>query len=1429
MAYKNHKEDKYYCKGAGIRLQEGACGESIGGADTLEWAGEALNEDIWDDEDEEERAAVSQSDEEIVKTAAAHTEERIRRMNGKVLGLVPGLFGSGALKDGAAVVERILNSAGPSVSAFSPADKALDLFVSSVPGCLDRCNEDMTRDRAVQLLEGGLCGDSRVVVAVDGDGGDGGGTFVMSPVPLNLVEDQRGGDLKGVAGDAVRWLEWVSGVRAKHAGSRARCWMQRYGVPYPLCWQSVLMLDLDVPVSERDTGGFSADTGAVMQDVGGWWSLRGVVYSIVRTLLDAEALQAGGVPREIRVDLATNKTYFKDNRDDLIQTANQGSVIGYSRDCVITDAEKVTEEARVRMGLEDTNRLTGVLATPLRVVGCSDRSLAKAVVPAIKYGMAAAVQSFLDCAGAAVLDAVTGAFRERYGYSMLSFGPEEIRCIRYRVALDGVDAAGWKAQMDSEAAAFNGTDVAVVEKCVTDPPGYSLPMRKYKVKLLQTGMLYDAYMSNGGGTGGKGKKRLAESSLEEMAERLYEDIWDDEEEVENTVQSDDEIIQDARKNITERHVKDTDSDIILLVEMLNGGTAAGLEGYKNNKAVILSSAASAAPEIRVTLFSEDRGTDNVFQRDGLCYVDSARRLNKGTCRALLDAGLCRGDSVVVWEERNLMHLVMAPLPVQLVEDQDGGGGLAAMAADGVRWLSEANSLIAEEKIRRTILGKGVQREGVPYCSTGWMPALCCDIQNTFADINPDDIISGQPLKQKVILAAGDAWTWWPVQEIACRVLHALTKMEAADPVLTGGMIEVELASDDERFYSGISGMPSHVSAAMNFCNSALNDTEETLGRMRELFGSAVMDNACAALVGRISVRDRRNINRLTELLAAAAKYGIVSATETALNAMMPAVLSDILKLFEDTYGHPLLNAGRDALENVRYKVILDGKDTAGWKGEMMSAVDTFNGEGIEITDYDVYDKSGTPIRKYTARAVPLEALYDAYMSGDPGKKDDNDKRTVESAAGAGGNILYDIADRLYEDIWDDEEEEEAAAENTAAADDETYSRETLKGSGELGRKTRHRMLEQYSKEMDASCGFYQNDENAVLTGVIDRCPYSVTASDKYNFFVQAQRKDSGTISFDGPDEGLIIQNNESHGIKNFKMMPSVILSEITDETDNVRKKSVVYNDAFYTIMPCTVMIAAFPEKCANNEFTKYARIHSEIDEYFDIPIVIPPACGIYPRTGCGLFSDAPANSTEHYGTSFHNILREILLQAAMQDGKFCLDYIVPDWQMKFFSRSSYRNFNILTEYTGSIIWCDNAFRRKYRLNTDSGSIRLKDYLTGARQNLRAMRLLSSLMLYDIAVYMNRFADTVSDVLNTLADGNEDNLYYLNSLVGGTSVSGSFTVNSKTLDQCAADRDAALAEIRNNGLNLLINMDGQGTGPMHSKIYRFTAEPITVDR
>lgn len=1431
MAYKNHKEDKY-CKDAGICLQEGACGEGIGGADMLEWAGEALNEDIWDDEEEEERAAVSQSDEEIMKTAATHTEERIRRMNAKVLGLVPGLFGSGALKDGATVVERILSSAGPSVSAFSPADKALDLFVSSVPGCLNRYNEDMTRDRAVQLLEGGLCGDSRVVVAVDGDGGDGGGTFVMSPVPLNLVEDQRGGDLKGVADDAVRWLEWVSGIRARHAGSRARCWMQRYGVPYPLCWQSALMLDLDVPVSEKDTGGFSADTGAVMQDAGGWWSLRGVVYSILKTLLDAEAVQAGGAPREILVDLAANSTYFKDNRADLIQTANQGSVVGYFRDCVITDAEKVTQEARVRMGLEDADRLTGVLATPLRVVGCSDSALAKVVAPAIKYGMAAAVQSFLDCAGAAVLDAVTGAFRERYGYSMLSIGPEEIRGIRYRVTLDGVDAAGWKAQADSEAAAFNGTDVAVVEKCITDPPGYSLPMRKYKVKLLQTGMLYDAYMSNGGATRGKGKKSLAESSLEYMADRLYEDIWDDEEEEENTVQSDDEIIQDARRNITERHVKDADSDITLLVQMLNSisitSYASDVYEYEINSAVVLSSAASAAPGIRVTRFSEDRGTGDVFQKDGLYYVDSARRLNRDTCGALLDAGLCRGNSVVVWEQgsnRNLM--VMAPLPVQLVEDQDGGGSLTGMAADGVQWLSETNSLIAEGKIRRVILGRGVQREGVPYCTTGWMSALFCNIQND-SDINPDDIISGQPLKQKAFVAGGDAWSWWSVQRIACWVLHALAKMEAADPVLTGGMIKVELASDDEYFYSRIPGMPSHSSAVMNFCNNALNDTEETLHRMRELFGSAVRDDACAALVGRISMWDRRSRDKAAGLLVPAAKYGIVSAAEAALNAMMPAVLSDILKLFEDTYGYPLLNAGRAALENMRYKVILDGKDTAGWKDEMMSAVDAFNTEGIEITEYDVYDKSGTAIRKYTARAVPLEALYDAYMSGEPGKK--RGKRTVESAAGAGGNILYDIADRLYEDIWDDEEEEEAAAENTAAADDETYSRETLKGSGELGRKTLHRMLREYSKEIDASCGFYHNDENAVLTGVVGRCPYYETASYKNNFFVQAQRKDSGTISFDSRAEGLIIQNDESHEIKEFKMMPSVILSEITDETDTVRKKSVVYNDAFYAIMPCTVMIATFPEKCANNEFTKCARIHPEIDEYFDLPTVVPPACGIYPSTGCGLFSDAPANSTEHYGASFHNILREILLQAAMQDGKFCLDYIVPDWQMKFFSSGgSYRGFNILTEYTGSIIWCDTAFCRKYRLNTDSGSIRLKEYLTGARQNLKAMHLLSSLLLYDIAVYMNRFADTVSDVLNTLADGNEDNLYYINSLVGGASVSGSFTVNGKTLDQCVADRDATLAEIRNNGLNLLINMDGQGTGPMHSKIYRFTAEPITADR
>ena len=1435
MAYKNHKEDnvEIICS-RGACLQEGACGMGIEGADDLEWASGALNEDIWDDEEEEERAAVSQSDEEIMKSAAARTEERIRKMNSKVLGLVPGLFGSGALKDGAAVVRGILNSAGSSVSVFSSADESVDIFASSVPGCLNRCNEDITKERAVHLMEGGLCRDSRIVVAdYDTDWNGDGGAWVMSPVPLNFAEDDRGGDLKGIADDAVRWLKWVSRARARHGGRNTRCWMQRRGVPYPLCWQVALMLDLDAPVSDGDTGGFSGDTGAVVQDEGGWWSLRGIVYSIVRTLLDAEAAQTGGVPREIRVDLAPNKTYFNNNPRDLIQTANQGGVIAYFRECIITDAEKATEEARERMGLKDTDRMPGVLSIPARLAVCSDVSLAKVITPAIKYGMAGAIQSFLDSAGAAVLDAVLGAFRERYGYSMLSIDPEEIRGIKYRVILDGMDAAGWKAQMDSETGVFNRSAVTVIERCISDGPGYSVPSRRYKVKLLQTEMLYDAYISNGGGTsgaGGRGKKRLAESSLEDMADRLYEDIWDDEEEEENTVQTDDEIMHDARKNITERHIKDTDSDITLLVQMLNNNTVDGIERYMNNKAIILSSAASAAPEVRVTLFSEDSGTENVFQQDGLYYVDSARRLNKDTCGALLDAGLCRGDSVVVWVQKYnamLTHLVMAPLPVQLVEDQDGGGSLPGMAADGVRWLSEANSLIAEEKIRRTILGKSVQRDGVPYCSAGWMSALCCDIQNDFTDINPDDIISGQPLKQKVILA-GDVYSWWSLQGIACRVLHALTKMEVADPVLTGGMIKVELASDGERFYSGISGMPSHTFAAMNFCNNTLNDTEETLHRMRELFGSAVKDNACAALVGRIPVTDQRNINRLTGLLAAAAKYGIVSATETALNAIMPAVLSDILKLFEDTYGYPLLNAGQDALENMRYNVILDDKDIAGWKNELMAAIDAFNTEGIEITEYDAYDRSGTTIRKYTARAVPMEALYDAYMSGNPGKKDG--KRTVESAAGAGGNILYDMADRLYEDIWDDEEEEETAAENTAAADDETYSRETLKGSGELGRKTLHRMLGQYSKEIDASCGFYQNDENTVLTCVVSRCPYYVTASYKNNFFLEAQRKDSGTISFDGLAEDLIIQNDESHGIKEFKMMPSVILSEITDKTDNVRKKSVVYNDAFYSIMPCTVMIATSPEECAKNEFTKCARIHPEIDEYFDLPTVVPPACGIYPTTGCVLFSDAPANSTEHYGASFHNILREILLQAAMQDGKFCLDYIVPDWQMKFFSsRGSYRNFNLLTEYTSSIIWCDNAFRRKYRLNTDSGSIRLKDYLTGARQNLRAMRLLSSLMLYDIAVYMNRFADTVSDVLNSLAGGNEDNLYYINSLVGGASVSGSFTVNGKILDQCAADRDAALAEIRKNGLSLLINIDEQGTGAAHNKVYRFTAEPITADR
>ena len=1421
--------DAYMSKGGSA----GGKGKKRLAESSLEDMAERLYEDIWNDEEEEERAAVSQSDEEIMKSAAAHTEERIRRMNGKVLGLVPGLFGSGSLKDGAAVVKGILNSAGSSVSVFSSADESVDIFASSVLGCLNRYNEDITKERAVHLMEGGLCRDSRIVVAdYDTDWNGDGGAWVMSPVPLNFAEDDRGGDLKGIADDAVRWLKWLSGARARHGGSSTRCWMQRHGVPYPLCWQFALKLDLDVPVSDGDTGGFSGDTGAVVQDEGGWWSLRGIVYSIVRTLLDAEAAQAGGAPREIRVDLAPNRTYFNNNPHDLIQTANQGSVLAYFRDCIITDAEKVTEEAREQMGLKDTDRTIGVLSVPARLAVCSDVSLAKVITPAIKYGMAGAVQSFLDSAGAAVLDAVMGAFRERYGYSMLSIDPEEIRGIKYRVILDGMDAAGWKAQMDSETGVFNRSAVTVIERCISDGPGYSVPSRRYKVKLLQTEMLYDAYMSNGGGAGGKGKKRLAESSLEDMADRLYEDIWDDEEEEENTVQTDSEIIQDARRNIAERHVKDADCDIALLVQMLNNNsiTTGATDVYEINRTVVLSSAVSAAPGIHVALFSGDSGTADVFQRDGLYYVDSTRRLSKDTCGALLDAGRCRGDSVVVWEQgsnRNLM--VMAPLPVQLVEDQDGGGSLPGMAADGVRWLSEANSLIAEGKIRRVILGRGAQRGGVPYCTTGWMSALFCNIQND-SDINPDDIISGQPLKQTAFVAGGDAWSWWSVQRIACRVLHALAKMEAAEPVLTGGTIKVELASDDEYFYSSIPGMPSHVYVAMNFCNNALNDTEETLQRMRELFGSDLRYDACAGLVGRMPTRDRRSRDKAAGLLVPAAKYGLVSAAEAALNAMMPAVLSDILKLFEDTYGYPLLNAGQDALESIRYSVILDGKDTAGWKDEMMSAIDAFNSEGIEITEYDVYDKSSTAIRKYTARAVPLEALYDAYISEEPGQKDDNSKMTVESAAGPGGNILYDMADRLYEDIWDDEEEEEAAAENTAAADDETYSKEALKGSGELGRKTRHRMLGQYSKEIDTSCGFYQNDENAVLTGVVDRCPYSVTASDKYNFFVHAQRMDSGTIIFDGRAGDLIIHNNESYGIKKFKMTPSVILSEITDETDNVRKKRVVYNDAFYSIMPCTVMIATSPEECAKNEFTKCARIHPEIDEYFDLPTVVPPACGIYPTTGCVLFSDAPVNSTEHYGASFHNILREILLQAAMQDGKFCLDYIVPDWQMKFFSsRGSYRNFNLLTEYTSSIIWCDNAFRRKYRLNTDSGSIRLKDYLTGARQNLRAMRLLSSLMLYDIAVYMNRFADTVSDVLNSLADGNEDNLYYINSLVGGTIVSGSFTVNGKTLDQCAADRDAALAEIRKNGLSLLINISEQGTGAMHSKVYRFTAEPITANR
>lgn len=1944
MAYKNHRDDKY-CKGAGVRLQEGACGRGIGGADSLEWASGALNEDIWDDEEEEENAL--QDDGEIVRSSQEQVSKRnLKRGQEDICGLADVMggeqnpVGGRYAKNFVALIENI--SASRQAAGFTEAagmDWVFD-WMSEVYRVYNG-RKSLNKTVCSSLLDAGAFrGGKSVIWSIFSQ------YFVMAPLPVYLVEDKDDGHggLSDLAADGVRMLSRV-GVKGSKVKKTMLCYdLPSYHMPYCSIWTTALSLDLGQHIDRKYISNAVFDrpleqVQSVIKNgyfgVFSGWSLQAIICKILYILLE-DAAASGGVittGQTVSLPLKTDSGYFNSK---ICESAAWN--LGLN---VLDDMERSFDEAQSRLSERDSQLIVQEpYRNPINLgMRLTDRSLQLGTQPqedgsrlvgvaaaAWKYSMAATIQGFLNNFGGVLLIYVLGLFRQEYNYSLLPCADSILNSIKYRVVLDGKDVAGRKAEMMDAIQAFN-TDgvkitaenfynvwdtinsVRVIDNC-TDT------LREYTAKAVPAEMLYDAYMS--GGTGDRKMKKLAESSPKDMADRLYEDIWDDEEEEENTVQSDDEIIQDARRNITERHVKDADSDITLLVQMLNSisitSYASDVYEYEINSAVVLSSAASAAPGIRVTRFSEDRGTGDVFQKDGLYYVDSARRLNRDTCGALLDAGLCRGNSVVVWEQgsnRNLM--VMAPLPVQLVEDQDGGGSLTGMAADGVQWLSETNSLIAEGKIRRVILGRGVQREGVPYCTTGWMSALFCNIQND-SDINPDDIISGQPLKQKAFVAGGDAWSWWSVQRIACWVLHALAKMEAADPVLTGGMIKVELASDDEYFYSRIPGMPSHSSAVMNFCNNALNDTEETLHRMRELFGSAVRDDACAALVGRISMWDRRSRDKAAGLLVPAAKYGIVSAAEAALNAMMPAVLSDILKLFEDTYGYPLLNAGRAALENMRYKVILDGKDTAGWKDEMMSAVDAFNTEGIEITEYDVYDKSGTAIRKYTARAVPLEALYDAYMSGDPGKKDS--KRTVESAAEAGGNILYDMADmlyediwddeeeeelkavsqsdedimksaaahteerirqmnrkilglvpglfgsgalkdsavsarnildaaepavsifsntdksadifassvpgclnmfnddilkdhavlllegglcrgragrvvimndtefghgvgvmspvplslaedrhagdlngiaddavrwlqwlcrantkyggkmvrcwmprhgvpyplcwlptvmfdlddpvsvedadnfgdgtsavmqdergwwslrgiayslvrslleaeaghpasalqeiqvdltssktyfsrnthnliqtptfgdvmtffrerailidaervigeakrrmglkdtdrlngvlaipekevlcstltlmkvmapaakygivstvqafldsagaavlnaitdvfrekygysmlsidpeeirgikyritldgmdaagwkaqmdsetdrfnrstvtviekcikdqparkynvkllpteilydayisgtsdntdpdkgkketsayvktdecsegqpcpadRLYEDIWDDEEEEEAAVENTAAADDETYSREALKGSGELSRKTRHRMLEQYSKEIDTSCGFYQNDENAVLTGVVDRCPYSVTASDKYNFFVQAQRMDSGTIIFDSRAGDLIIHNNESYGIKKFKMTPSVILSEITDETDNVRKKRVVYNDACYAIMPCTVMVAASPEECADNEFTKYARIHPEIDEYFDLPTVVPPACGIYPSTGCGLFSDAPANSTEHYGASFHNILREILLQAAMQDGKFCLDYIVPDWQMKFFSSGgSYRGFNILTEYTGSIIWCDTAFCRKYRLNPDSGSSMLKliGALIGARQNLKAMHLLSSLLLYDIAVYMNRFADTVSDVLNTLADGNEDNLYYINSLVGGASVSGSFTVNGKTLDQCVADRDATLAEIRNNGLNLLINMDGQGTGPMHSKIYRFTAEPITADR
>lgn len=934
-------------------------------------------------------------------------------------------------------------------------------------------------------------------------------------------------------------------------------------------------------------------------------------------------------------------------------------------------------------------------------------------------------------------------------------------------------------------------------------------------------------------------------SLEWASGALNEDIWDDEEEEESALYDDGEIVRSSQELVNRRNIGRVIHDMTDMMGNADTG--------EDIAAACVGNLVSAPDMV-------SRGSSSTWKLEkygDICCMQSFRMaVDTGDMLTLLDAGrdqdrdcriIVRSDDYLPWK-----YCITAPLPVCLVEDSTGraGGSLGDIAADGVRWLHRATS---RRKYKDSTLKYDLQRNGVPYC-TIWDDVLHIDFGHP-ADRQAvyDAVFSGRPLEEIVYTGSG-GYGGWSMQVILCRVMSALLNTGGnAGPAQT---VELRLASSGgfrSRFCE---------SAAQYLGMNVLEDTgrsrveareylEEYLGKKdSSLTQILLQEKDIKDLIGlHMHLADRRQDGapvqgtnpKLAGMVTAAWRYSTAAVIQAFFDEFGNSVLSYVLDLFEQVYGYQLPEFDARRISGIKYKVFLDGKDVSALKQEMTGAVQAFNADGVQVIDENTYQmvvnaKIDTArdirhieyrprtvmFREYTARAVPADMLYDVYMSNSGGAGGNGKKRLAESS-------LEAMADRLYEDIWDDEEEEEAAAKNTAAADDETYSRETIKGSGELGSKTLHRMLEQYSKEIDTSCGFYRNDENAVLTGVIDCCPYSVTASDKYNFFVQAQRKDSGTISFDGSAESLIIQNNESHGIKNFKMMPSVILSEITDETDNVRKKSVVYNDAFYSIMPCTVMIAAFPEKCANNEFTKYARIHSEIDEYFDMPIVIPPACGIYPKTGCGLFSDAPVNSTEHYGASFHNILREILLQTAMQDGKFCLDYIVPDWQMKFFSRSSYRNFNILTEYTGSIIWCDNAFRRKYRLNTDSGSIRLKDYLTGARQNLRAMRLLSSLMLYDIAVYMNIFADTVSDVLNSLADSNQDNLYYVNSLVGGASVSGSFTVNGKMLDQCAADRDAALAEIRNNGLNLLINMDGQGTGPMHSKIYRFTAEPITADR